>query len=153
MYSYVLKLENNNNNKNFYFLGRTNNQYFKITNHSPNEWTNLHPPISLIALIKLDIDTFNLNFDINQCPTELKLLASYIKKYSINNVRHISHPNVVYDEATYTFYRNLNYYYNNDNIDTINNNNNNLLNKFKNILFNNNNNKITNNNYYDYYEL
>ena len=74
IFIYILELD-----KNKYYIGKTENPKFRISNHfnsNGSEWTKKYNPIKLIDLIQNSDD-----FD------EDKYTLIYMKKYGINNVR------------------------------------------------------------------
>lgn len=107
IYSYVLKLEGGK-----YFIGRTCNPYFTFLDHFPNEWTNENKPLSLIEFTLLrDVNHMckDTEYDVPvyDNTTEFLILQYYLKRYSMDNVRHLLYPKIICDEDTYNFYKRI----------------------------------------------
>jgi hypothetical protein len=87
VYIYVLKLQRNK-----YYVGKTNNHQFRLETHftyQGSEWTRLHKPVSIEALIP-DCDDYD----------EDKYTRMYMDKYGVDNVRGGSYTQVVLDKGT-----------------------------------------------------
>jgi hypothetical protein len=87
VYIYVLKLQNNK-----YYVGKTNNPQFRLENHFNSqgaEWTRLHKPVSLEALIS-NCDDYD----------EDKYTRMYMDKYGVDNVRGGSYTQVNLDKGS-----------------------------------------------------
>jgi len=87
VYIYILKLE-----KNKFYVGKTNNPYFRLENHfsqNGSAWTNKYRPIKVLELIP-NCDDYDEN----------KYTEIYMKNYGIENVRGGSYVQLNLNENT-----------------------------------------------------
>jgi hypothetical protein len=87
VFIYILKLETGK-----YYVGKTNNPYFRLSNHfssNGSAWTNLYKPIKILELIP-NCDDYD----------EDKYTRIYMDKYGIHNVRGGAYVSVELDKST-----------------------------------------------------